>query len=112
MYYLDVFFFFLLIILGYFCFLYFVLLLRLLVLSCKCIRVRVLMSTVCVYCVISPPLNENQNFFTLTMEKLKKYNINIVYIQIFEGTFVKIKAITNQEGSLVILMLQEIVSTS
>lgn len=110
MYYLDVFFV-LVDYLRYFCFLYFVLLLRLLVLSCKCIRARVLTSTVRVYCVISPPLIENQNFFTLTMEKLKKYNINIVYIQVFEGTFLKIKAITNQEGSLVILMLREIVST-
>lgn len=51
-------------------------------------------------CVISPPLiDKNQNFFTLTMKKLKKY-IKIVYIRIFEGTGLKkkIKAITNQEG--------------
>lgn len=54
--------------------------------------------TVSVYCLISPPLiDKNQNFITLTMTKLKTY-IKIVYIEIFEGTGVKIKAITNQEG--------------
>lgn len=54
-------------------------------------------------CVISPPLiDKNQNFFTLTMKKLKKY-IKIVYIRIFEGTGLKKKNKGNNQPGGILL---------